>query len=122
MNELVLFFIAFLSFVIGSLATMFFIAYKLHREAKEISIAAQDALNNLKQSIIPCRIEIVDDTIFMYRRDTDLFLTKGLTLKEMEVDLKKRFPDNYFDVKQEEIDEAKVMSLFNERKNNVRSG
>lgn len=121
MNELLFFATALLGFVIGSLITILYIGYRSHKELETMYTAAREALDDLKKVIIPCRIEIVDDTIFMYRRDNDLFLSKGSTLQEMEVDLKKRFPDNYFDVKQEEIDEAKVMSLFNERKNDASS-
>ncbi len=79
------------------------------------------ALEQFHRIVIPCKIEVVGDELFVYRTDNDLFLTKGLTIKELEVDLKARFPDNLFDVNQKQIDEARAISILNERKTNVSS-
>lgn len=119
MNEII--FIAMVGFLFGAITTGLYIVYLINKEKKELIFKAQTILDSLNEVVIPCKLDIVEDTIFMYRRDNDLFVSKARTLKELQVDLKKRFPDNYFDVNQEEIDEARVISILNERKENASS-
>lgn len=119
MNELLIILIA--GFVFGAISTALYVSYLFNKQKKELLLKAQIMLQSLEEVVIPCKLDIVDDIIFLYRRDNDLFLSKGRTLEELQVDLKKRFPDNYFDVNQEQIDEARVISILNERKTNASS-
>lgn len=113
--------ILIIGFIAGTIAGVVFIFFKVHNENKILLQKSEDLLKEMNEKVIPCKLEFHDDVIFMYRRDTGLFLTKGNQLNELEVDLKERFPDNYFDVDQSEIDEARVISLLNERKANASS-
>lgn len=121
MIDIVTLFIVVLSFIAGSVITIAVIAYNNYKAIKRIAISSKMALEQFHEIVIPCKIEVIGDELFIYRRDNDLFLTKGLTIKQLEVDLKARFPDNLFDVEQKQIDEARAISILNERKTNAGS-
>ena len=108
MIELLIF--AMLSGVIGGFISSQLIIRHLTSEAEDLE---EHIISKMREDVIPCRLEFVNNTIFMYNRDTDDFIAQGKTFEELEQRCKERFPDKYFDVKQEDIEHAKNLGQQN---------
>jgi len=105
--------------VVGVIIVSVYLAILNYHRMSNIVKIVQQTSQEIRERVSPCRLEFEDDVIYMYRRDDAMFLGKAKTLKELEQELIKRFPEKLFDVNSEEIVEAKLISRLNERKDNV---
>jgi hypothetical protein len=108
-----LFLFAITSGIIGGIVASYIIKRELIGSEDEINEQVHEIMNKMKQTVVPCKLEFVNNTILMYNRETNEFIAQGNTFEELETRLKKEFPDKYFDVKQEDIDYAKTLGKQN---------
>lgn len=80
---------------------------------EEMDDQVREIMDKLKKDVIPCKLEFVNNTILMYNRETNEFIAQGNSYDELEELLKQKFPDKFFDVKQEDIDYAKTIGKQN---------
>jgi len=104
-----LFLFAITSGIISGFVASYIIKRELIGTEEEINEQVQEIMDKMKQTVIPCKLEFVNNTILMYNRETNEFIAQGDTFDELETRLKKEFPDKYFDVRQEDIDHAKTI-------------
>ena len=90
-------------FVIGNAA----LKILMMRQDDEIDEAVRESLKRLKDIIIPSRLELVNNSIYLYHKDTGEFLGQGKTMQELNDTVKARFPNKLFNVPQEELDKVK---------------
>lgn len=62
-----------------------------------------EGMKKLKETIIPSKIERVDELLFLYNADTNEFIAQGKDFEELNKNAKVRFPDKLFNVPQDEI-------------------
>lgn len=111
-----------IGFFVGFFTVLGYNGYVRYKKAQRAYYEAKSMLDHLKENIVYCKIEIIDDEIFMYRKKDQMFLGKSKFLDDLDKQLQKMYPNKYFDVDDEQIEEAKFISKLNERKNNVSAG
>ena len=75
-----------------------------HIKEDELDQKIKDGLSKLKESIIPSRIEQVNNMLYLYNSETEEFLGQGKTMQELNDAVRSRFPNKLFNVPQEELD------------------
>ncbi|ATV46377.1 hypothetical protein [Lake Baikal phage Baikal-20-5m-C28] len=71
----------------------------------KIEQATSAGLSKFRETVVPSRLEEYGGMLFLYNKETNEYIGQGLTLAELERNVKKRFPEKLFNVKQEEIDQ-----------------
>lgn len=96
--------VLFVGIFLGVVFTNAWYNYKIERFLHRLTEQAEDELAN----IVPASIEVDQDTLFMYHKESKAFLASGKTWDELEESCRSKFPEKRFNVKQSEIDEAKA--------------
>lgn len=99
--------------VVSGYVTSYILKRDIFASEEDIDDQVQEVMDRLKQHVVPCRLEFVNQTILMYNRETNEFIAQGNTFEELELKLKESFPDKFFDVCQEDIDYAKTLGKQN---------
>lgn len=71
----------------------------------KIEQATSAGLAKFRETVVPSRLEEYGGMLFLYNKETNEYIGQGLTLAELERNVKNRFPEKLFNVKQEEIDQ-----------------
>lgn len=108
-----------LGLISGVLLFLGYIAYLRYKLKKVLIQSAIRTLEQLREFVIPCTIEVDDNKLFIYNRKNGQFLADGSTMEELEGKLKSLYPQKYFDVAQLEIDKAMEVSVTNKMKGKV---
>lgn len=94
-------------FVLGFLFALFLEwmlwSYRKSQHNKRIEEKQEQALEKFREHVIPARLEEIEGKLFLYKTD-GTYLGNGDTWKELEDNLRIRFPDKLFNVPQEQID------------------
>jgi len=102
-------------FLVGFFTMLGYTGYVKYQRAKRAYFHTKSMLDELQEKIIYCKMEFVDNEIFIYRKKDSLFLARSKDLKDLDEQLQKMHPDKYFDVDEDQIEEAKFISKLNER-------
>ncbi len=62
-----------------------------------------EGMQKLKETIIPSKIEVVNNSLFLYNAETNEFIAQGKDFEDLNKNAKVRFPDKLFNVPQDEI-------------------
>lgn len=73
-------------------------------ELREIEELYDEKINQLKERIIPSRIEKENGMLYMYNRETNEFLGQAKNFRDLEKCLREKFPDKLFNVPHKEIE------------------
>lgn len=73
-------------------------------EMREIEKLYDEKITQLKERIIPSRIEKENGILYIYNRETNEFLGQATTFVELEKTLRQKFPDKLFNVPSIEIE------------------
>jgi hypothetical protein len=73
-------------------------------EMREIEKLYDEKITQLKERIVPARIEKENGMLYIYNRDTNEFLGQATTFVELEKTLRNKFPDKLFNVPSKEIE------------------
>lgn len=107
-------FVGIISGIISGFLSFYFFKRELLADSEDLEEELEDVISKFKRVVVPCRLEFVNDTILIYNRETDEFITQGKSFEELENNLKSLHPEKYFDVKEEEIKLAKNIGKNNE--------
>jgi len=77
----------------------------VHMLEKKLEEKIEESLTKLRETIIPARIEVANDTLYMYNRETNEFLAQGNSFMELEKAARLKFPNKLFNVPQSELNE-----------------
>jgi len=97
----------------GFVSAMIVILYSKYIQFKRVSKVvtyAQSILDDLENRVINTRLEFDNNCIRAYNNDSDEFLAQGVSWEEINSNLKKRYPSNFFNVSQEQIIRAEKFS------------
>lgn len=81
--------------------------YYLATKEKELNDALKKGLQDLKDKIIPARIDDVNGMLFLYNRETEEFLAQGKNMDELNRIAKQLYPNKLFNVPQEQLDKLR---------------
>lgn len=73
-------------------------------EMRELEKLYDEKITQLKERIIPSRIEKENGILYIYNRETNEFLGQATTFVELEKTLRQKFPDKLFNVPSKEIE------------------
>lgn len=73
-------------------------------EMRELEKLYDEKITQLKERIIPSRIEKENGILYIYNRETNEFLGQATTFVELERTLRQKFPDKLFNVPSKEIE------------------
>lgn len=73
------------------------------RRAKRIDKVLDEKIKEIKEKIIPSRIEEANGCLFMYNSETNEFLCQGKDMNELEQNARAKFPNKLFNVPQDEL-------------------
>jgi hypothetical protein len=77
---------------------------RIRIEMREIENLYDEKIAELKERIIPARIEKENGMLYMYNRETNEFLGQATTFIELEKALREKFPNKLFNVPSKEIE------------------
>jgi hypothetical protein len=73
-------------------------------ELRELEELYDKKIGELKERIVPARIEKENGMLYIYNRDTNEFLGQATTFIELEKALREKFPNKLFNVPSKEIE------------------
>jgi hypothetical protein len=92
-----------LGFILGAFLFAIHIQIKKFQTLRELETSVSESLDRLKEKIIPSRIEEENGMLYLYNKETNEFLAQGKTFRELEQNVKEKFPNKLFNVPQEEL-------------------
>lgn len=97
----------FLLGVIVTISAIYIIAtIKLKALNKRIDSQIEKTIGKLRESIIESKLDVVDNRLFLYNRNTNEFIAQGNSFEELEKNAKLKYPGKLFNVPQVELEEA----------------
>lgn len=75
---------------------------KLHEQ--HVEEMQEKAIETLRETIIPSKIEEHNGLLLLYNKETNEFLAQGTTFEELEKAVHSRFPDKLFNVPSSQLD------------------
>ena len=98
-----------LELVLGVLIGIFlhraYIHIRVQMLEKRIEQKIDAVLTEYRKNIIDSKIEYVNNTYFLYNKDTNEFLGQGSTFEELESFVRQKYPDKKFNVPQSELNQ-----------------
>lgn len=80
----------FLIFVV-----VFFVGYSIGDFVSSVKTRMKEIedVKDLKDKLLVCKVSIVDDHLYAYELYTSKFITQGSNYKEIETEVKRKFPN-----------------------------
>lgn len=103
--------IVVVGFVAGWYAREWHATIVMNRFVEKFEERAKDALEEIRENLIKIKIEKHNDMLFVYGLEDDEFMAQGSTRKELEDNLRKRYPGKSFAA---EADNLKEVGFSNE--------
>lgn len=101
-------------FILGVITLKIYSSITLYFLEKRLEKKIDSVLTEFRKHVVNSKIEVVNDTYFMYNRDTNEFLGQGKTFEELEKTMKIKYPNKLFNVPHEELME--VLKAKNENR------
>jgi hypothetical protein len=99
-----------ISGIVAGLIVILYSKYVQFKRVSKVITYAQNILDELENRVINTRLEFDNNCIRAYNSDSDEFLAQGISWEEINLNLKKRYPNNFFNVAQEQIIRAEKFS------------
>jgi len=99
-----------ISGIVAGLIVILYSKYVQFKRVSKVITYAQNILDELENRVINTRLEFDNNCIRAYNSDSDEFLAQGICWEEINSNLKKRYPNNFFNVAQEQIIRAEKFS------------
>lgn len=103
--------IVIFGFVVGWYAREWHATMVMNRFMEKFEENAKDALEQIKENLIKIKIEKHNEGFFVYGLEDNEFMAQGTTRKELEDNLRKRYPGKTFAA---EGDNLKEVGFSNE--------
>jgi len=99
-----------ISGLVAGIVVVLYSKYVHYKRVSKVITYAQSIVDELENRIINTRLEFDNNCIRAYNNDSDEFLAQGVSWNEINSNLKRRFPGNFFNVPQEQIIRAEKFS------------
>lgn len=94
------------AFVIGWYAREWHATIVMNRFMNRFEEKTRDALEKIQENLIKIKIEKHNDMFFVYGLEDDEFMAQGSTRKELEDNLRKRYPGKTFAAESDNLKEV----------------